>query len=675
MTTVASRFGWSWCFIAIAVIAALSLALLAWRMPAGLHTPTVDLKAWRELFRDRLVLLLLLVTVLQMTGQFVIFTFVGPLLTQFVGAGPDAISVAFALYGMGGFLGNLAATQVVGRLGALRTSLLSTGSVSAGIAIWAAGAGHYPLMVGGIFVWGLGFAAANSMQQARLAAAAPTQAGSAVALNTSALYIGQAIGSALGSALFVHGHAFCDGLCRGCRHDRGAGGASSGRVLRAYAVRRSTARPAPRGPLGQVPARVRTFFEPFATSPPDNAHAPPFACRIFALLSADSIGRRAGARHRSACEKRAARYRGLSREKDLRTPVAAAATGGSRSKDSWTVPRVAPACARFLKTQKTSNLPSLSAFAGRRCASGHAMGTSRFASARRPAAWRERWSRNAEPTIRRMPACLKLEAIRPRARSRTVFVGSAFCNSACILSALLARPGAKSLLDHRWLFISARVRSATAAGSRHRPKRSVAQASDRATGRLDGDLAQLRRLRWVSIADCSMSSSAPGSSRCMRLRATSCFGSASTSANWSRRAWRFTEAASVPMSTSSCRSVMRRIRTTFERCIGGCRVWLRLACSLPYVRGNANDPVASVTLRLGADQKIAFSSVSMTPQADIRSVRVDGGMIESRRGQRRSRRWRLGGPRREWRHRRERRSCRHMAGAIESMRCCSPCRG
>jgi DHA1 family inner membrane transport protein len=44
------------------------------------------------------------------------------------------------------------------------------------------------------------------MQQARLVAASPAQAGSAVALNTSALYIGQAAGSAIGSALFVHGY-------------------------------------------------------------------------------------------------------------------------------------------------------------------------------------------------------------------------------------------------------------------------------------------------------------------------------------------------------------------------------------------------------------------------------------------------------------------------------------
>jgi MFS transporter, DHA1 family, inner membrane transport protein len=152
------------------------------------------------------VLLLLLVTVLQIGGQFVIFTFIGPLLSQLTHAGPDAISIAFALYGIAGFLGNLAATQAVGRFGTFRTSLLSTGSVAFGIAIWAASAGLYLLMAVGIFIWCLGFAAMNSMQQARLVAATPSQAGSAVALNTSALYIGQALGSALGSALFVHGH-------------------------------------------------------------------------------------------------------------------------------------------------------------------------------------------------------------------------------------------------------------------------------------------------------------------------------------------------------------------------------------------------------------------------------------------------------------------------------------
>jgi MFS transporter, DHA1 family, inner membrane transport protein len=52
-------------------------------------------------------------------------------------------------------------------------------------------------------VWGLGFASTNSMQQVRLVAAAPPLAPASVSLNTSVLYIGQAVGSATGGLLFA----------------------------------------------------------------------------------------------------------------------------------------------------------------------------------------------------------------------------------------------------------------------------------------------------------------------------------------------------------------------------------------------------------------------------------------------------------------------------------------
>ena len=43
------------------------------------------------------------------------------------------------------------------------------------------------------------------MQQARLVQGAPSLAGASVALNTSCIYVGQAIGSAVGGALFARG--------------------------------------------------------------------------------------------------------------------------------------------------------------------------------------------------------------------------------------------------------------------------------------------------------------------------------------------------------------------------------------------------------------------------------------------------------------------------------------
>ena len=72
-----------------------------------------------------------------------------------------------------------------------------------GVTGWALSAGIYPLMAGSVAIWGLGFASTNSMQQVRLVAAAPALASASVSLNTSVLYIGQAVGSAIGGVLYA----------------------------------------------------------------------------------------------------------------------------------------------------------------------------------------------------------------------------------------------------------------------------------------------------------------------------------------------------------------------------------------------------------------------------------------------------------------------------------------
>ena len=61
-----------------------------------------------------------------MSGQFVVFTFMGPLLAKLTGAGPDAIGLVFALYGVFGFIGIAIATRIVDSWGAYKTSVLFT---------------------------------------------------------------------------------------------------------------------------------------------------------------------------------------------------------------------------------------------------------------------------------------------------------------------------------------------------------------------------------------------------------------------------------------------------------------------------------------------------------------------------------------------------------------------
>ncbi|MDU6729147.1 MAG: MFS transporter [Bradyrhizobium sp.] len=205
ITFIGSHSGWRAAYLAVGAAGAISLLLLTWRLPSGLKGAPVALKTWTELARNRMVVLLLLITTLQMSGQFVIFTFMGPLLNRLTGADANQVGLVFAIYGACGFLGVVIATRIVDGWGAYRTSLLFSCLLFAGIAVWTLGAGSYSLMAVAVAIWGLGFASTNSMQQVRLVAAAPPLASASVSLNTSVLYIGQAIGSALGGSLFARG--------------------------------------------------------------------------------------------------------------------------------------------------------------------------------------------------------------------------------------------------------------------------------------------------------------------------------------------------------------------------------------------------------------------------------------------------------------------------------------
>ena len=211
ITFIASRYGWRAVYGGIGAMGCVSFLLLWWRLPGGLMGARVDLKTWTDIGRNRMIVLLLSITTLQMSGQFVVFTFMGPLLAKLTGAGPDAIALVFAVYGLFGFIGIAIATRIVDAWGAWKTSVLFTALMLAGVTGWAVSAGIYPLMAVSVAIWGLGFASTNSMQQVRLVGTAPSLASASVSLNTSVLYIGQAVGSAIGGFLYARELIYASG--------------------------------------------------------------------------------------------------------------------------------------------------------------------------------------------------------------------------------------------------------------------------------------------------------------------------------------------------------------------------------------------------------------------------------------------------------------------------------
>lgn len=204
ITFLASRYGWRAAYGGISFLGMVSFLALLWRLPKGLVGAPVDLKTWADLARNRVIVVLLGITTLLMSGQFAVFTYMGPLLSKLTQVGPDAVGIVFAIYGVCGFVGIVIVSNVVDSWGPLKASVLCISLVLSGVAGWALSTGLYPLMAASAAIWGLGFASSNSMQQVRLVAAAPSLASASVALNTSFLYVGQAIGSGIGGLLYAH---------------------------------------------------------------------------------------------------------------------------------------------------------------------------------------------------------------------------------------------------------------------------------------------------------------------------------------------------------------------------------------------------------------------------------------------------------------------------------------
>ena len=196
--------GWRSAFLLV-VICSLASAMWVWRtMPDGIKPPALSRTAWGNALQSRALMLCILVTVLSSAGQFVLFSYFAPYFKTRLGASPMELSALLAWFGAFGFLGNVWVSRHIERLGASRTVGIAIGCMVMSMAAWPLG--DTLVMAALVMIpWALGCFASNSAQQARLLEMAPALASASIAMNTSAMYAGQAIGAGGGGWLIAQG--------------------------------------------------------------------------------------------------------------------------------------------------------------------------------------------------------------------------------------------------------------------------------------------------------------------------------------------------------------------------------------------------------------------------------------------------------------------------------------
>ena len=203
---IGGTLGWRWAFGLVAAMSVVSAAWVWREMPNGIRPAALSRQAWGQTLGSAPLMLAVGVTLLSAFGQFTLFSYFAPYFFQTLGLGGGALSLMLLWFGAFGLAGNVGLSRWIDRIGAPRAVLLTLGAMVLTLLLWPLGQAGIWQQALVLVPWALGCFACNSAQQARLVHLSPTLAPATVALNTSAMYGGQALGAALGGILIAQGH-------------------------------------------------------------------------------------------------------------------------------------------------------------------------------------------------------------------------------------------------------------------------------------------------------------------------------------------------------------------------------------------------------------------------------------------------------------------------------------
>jgi DHA1 family inner membrane transport protein len=206
---IGTHFGFRTALWWVAVLAVLGTIIGYVQLPRDLRVPAITSDAWRALIAHPALTRVVAVTMIHASAQFVLFSYLVVAYRDALGAGPNLIAVLLGVMGASGFLGNIIAGTLADRSGTEAVIHTAITSMLCAFVLWLGVFALGPSLVSTVLaftaavLWGVGNFSANSMQQVRLVNLAPDLASVSVALNTSAIYLGQFIGAGVGGLVLT----------------------------------------------------------------------------------------------------------------------------------------------------------------------------------------------------------------------------------------------------------------------------------------------------------------------------------------------------------------------------------------------------------------------------------------------------------------------------------------
>lgn len=200
---IAYTFGWRTAFVLVAALG-VPIIWLLWRMiPAGLHFQPVTLTDLGRVMGQGRTMLAVLFTTSFLSAIYVVYTYLAPLLEAQMGFARDGVTLVLLVFGLGAVGGNLLGGAMADRIGPYRSLLFLALAQTVLLPLFSTLPLPVVWLIALVGLWSVLGWSFMASQQVRIIGMSPATAPIVLALNAASIYVGAALGSALGGAVIA----------------------------------------------------------------------------------------------------------------------------------------------------------------------------------------------------------------------------------------------------------------------------------------------------------------------------------------------------------------------------------------------------------------------------------------------------------------------------------------